>query len=521
MTNLNKYILSTLLVFSILSGYAMVNNEQLYNSLKKYDSVGNITDEGAYVERDNLWGFVNTKGQEIIPCKYDSIGDFKNGVAKVYNNNKCGLVDTAGNEIVPCKFDDINNYYHGFAEIINNNKCGLVNFNGKEVIPCRYDDLIYFDKGFTALKEGNVWGFTSTSGKKITGFKYDQVEKLNDGLAKVRNNNLYGVINSKGQEVLACKYIDISKISKDFARINRNNRCGLINKIGEIIFPCMYDDIDGFDEKSFMIKDKGKWGLMNTNGEIITPCEYLDSNTLLDHKKRKAELDTLLNMDYSIISYDFTETTEKKINNNSSGPSISDYRQKHRELLSRSQKERRTDSDIVDDIYSVGWSNRSINPYGSSNIPSSKTIDVSKYAMPIKYRMITSHFGYHMHKGTDFKANNGDTVYAAFTGKVRLIEFERNRLGAFLIVRHNNGLETIYAHLSMFFVKENQYVKAGTPIALSGSTGNCTEPKLHFEIRYMGVPIDPETIFDFTNGRTHNDQYIFNRSCSEKTIKNQ
>ncbi len=222
--------------------------------------------------------------------------------------------------------------------------------------------------------------------------------------------------------------------------------------------------------------------------------------------------------------------------------SISDYRQTHKNLLAKQNRVQDKikveeaqnyardlygDKDNIDnaDIYSEGWNSDRVNPYQNANIPSTKVIDVSKYAMPVKHRVINSHFGYRkqfgrMHKGADLKANIGDTIYAAFTGKVRLTKFERNGYGFYVILRHDNGLETVYGHLSKFLVKENQYVKAGTPIALSGNTGRSTGPHLHFETRYMGVAINPEKIFDFVNGNVYRDHYTFNRSSSDNADNN-
>lgn len=222
--------------------------------------------------------------------------------------------------------------------------------------------------------------------------------------------------------------------------------------------------------------------------------------------------------------------------------SISDYRQTHKNLLAKQNRVQDKikveeaqnyardlygDKDNIDnaDIYSEGWNSDRVNPYQNANIPSTKVIDVSKFAMPVKHRMITSHFGYRkqfgrMHKGSDLKANIGDTIYAAFTGKVRLTKFERNGYGFYVILRHDNGLETVYGHLSKFLVKENQYVKAGTPIALSGNTGRSTGPHLHFETRYMGVAINPEKIFDFVNGTIYRDHYTFNRNSSDNADNN-
>ena len=169
------------------------------------------------------------------------------------------------------------------------------------------------------------------------------------------------------------------------------------------------------------------------------------------------------------------------------------------------------------DIYTEGWESNLVNCYKDANVPNTKVLDVRHYVMPIKGNYVTSHYGYRpqfgrTHKGVDLRAAIGDTVYSAFSGRVRLTRFERGGYGFYVIVRHENGLETVYGHLSRFLVKPDQYVKAGQPIALSGNTGRSTGPHLHFETRFMGYAINPEAIFDFANRCTHTDSYTFSKS---------
>jgi len=173
------------------------------------------------------------------------------------------------------------------------------------------------------------------------------------------------------------------------------------------------------------------------------------------------------------------------------------------------------------DIYTEGWESNLVNCYKDANVPNTKVLDVRRYVMPIKGNYVTSHYGYRpqfgrTHKGIDLRAAVGDTVYSAFSGRVRLTRFERGGYGFYVIVRHENGLETVYGHLSRFLVKPDQYVKAGQPIALSGNTGRSTGPHLHFETRFMGYAINPEAIFDFANRCTHTDSYTFSKSTYTK-----
>ena len=167
------------------------------------------------------------------------------------------------------------------------------------------------------------------------------------------------------------------------------------------------------------------------------------------------------------------------------------------------------------DIYTEGWDSKRVNCYGNVSVPSSVQIDVSKFAMPHP-GYITSPYGYRkrfrrMHKGVDLKVNIGDTIRAAFDGRVRITNFERRGYGNYVVLRHTNDLETVYGHLSGFLVEEGQYVKVGDPIALGGNTGRSTGPHLHVEPRYMGYAINPCAIFDFANQTTHTDVFTFDK----------
>jgi LysM repeat protein len=103
------------------------------------------------------------------------------------------------------------------------------------------------------------------------------------------------------------------------------------------------------------------------------------------------------------------------------------------------------------------------------------------------------------HNGLDINLQTGDTVRAAFDGKVRYAQYNKGGFGNLVIIRHYNGLETYYAHLSKFRIKPNQEVKAGQVIGLGGSTGRSRGPHLHFEVRYKDKPLDPFAFIDYEN----------------------
>lgn len=132
--------------------------------------------------------------------------------------------------------------------------------------------------------------------------------------------------------------------------------------------------------------------------------------------------------------------------------------------------------------------------------------------MPVCGR-ITSPFGWRNgrnHYGIDLKLYTGDPVMSAFSGRVRISRYHRD-FGHVVVIRHPNGLETLYAHMSKRLVNVDDEVEAGDVIGLGGSTGRSTGSHLHFEIRYLGHPIDPSAIFDMELGLLHDSRFVVRR----------
>jgi len=176
----------------------------------------------------------------------------------------------------------------------------------------------------------------------------------------------------------------------------------------------------------------------------------------------------------------------------------------------------------AEDLYGGIWNNRYVNAYRSiENIPDTFKVSLANFTMPTM-GYVTSNFGprrRRMHYGIDLKVQVGDTIYAAFDGKVRVKQYERRGYGYYLALRHPNGLETVYGHLSRFLVEEDQVVKSGDPIALGGNTGRSTGSHLHFEIRFLGNPINPIYIVDFDNKVCHKDTYTVTPNSYRKSSK--
>lgn len=167
-------------------------------------------------------------------------------------------------------------------------------------------------------------------------------------------------------------------------------------------------------------------------------------------------------------------------------------------------------ADPASDIY-TNWTHDTWTIEG--HVAANYKIDLRGFHMPTSSRVVTSNYGPRWgrrHQGLDIKVNTGDTIRAAFDGKVRVVTCQglRKGYGYYIVIRHPNGLETLYGHLSKQLVKEDQIVRAGDVIGLGGSTGRSTGSHLHFETRLLGQPIDPTTMFDFPNQDVTGDFYV-------------
>ena len=160
------------------------------------------------------------------------------------------------------------------------------------------------------------------------------------------------------------------------------------------------------------------------------------------------------------------------------------------------------------------WSNEYAHKYTNVVMPDSLVIDLTGFCMPTESTKITDIFGYRprrrrVHYGLDVKVQRGDTIRSAFEGKVRYVSYQRRGYGYYVVIRHPNGLETLYAHLTKRLVEENEVVKAGDPIGLGGNTGRSTGTHLHFETRLLGKALNPALMFDFPNQDVTGDTYLY------------
>lgn len=174
-------------------------------------------------------------------------------------------------------------------------------------------------------------------------------------------------------------------------------------------------------------------------------------------------------------------------------------------------------------IFEKYWDTKTLFPYREvdmSSMPSSVLIDLIDSTATFHCPYVGKahpHGKYgprrrRQHQGIDLPLRTGDPIYATFSGRVRISEYNRGGYGNLVIIRHDNGLETYYGHLSERLVEPEQWVEAGQIIGLGGSTGRSTGPHLHFETRYYGQSFDPERLIDFEKGILCREVFLLKKS---------
>ena len=174
------------------------------------------------------------------------------------------------------------------------------------------------------------------------------------------------------------------------------------------------------------------------------------------------------------------------------------------------------------DLYS-SWDSNIAHPYNFDEVFKYDSVVLTliqfndnNFVLPYRGNL-TSLFGwrkYRPHYGTDIDLETGDEVVSAFDGMVRLAKYYQG-YGNCVIIRHNNGLETVYAHLSRILVESGQKLDAGTIIGLGGNTGHSYGSHLHFEIRYLGQALDTQDFIDFENGILKSNTFVLRKSDVE------
>ena len=244
----------------------------------------NFFDGLAAVAMNDKIGFINKRGNLVIPCVYDEADHFRNTISVVKKGGLCGIITTLGQTVVPFEYQEINTFSEGMAVIEKNSKYGYISLLGEEVVPAQYQDAGDFSEGMAYVQNTDgKYGYINSTGTVVIPCRYDWGSKFKNGIAKIRSNSKFGLIDLKGDTILNCEYDNIGDFSDTIAMVVKNNKVGYIGIHGEIIIPLKYeyapDLLTGgmFHDGLAKIQQYRKRGFINTAGKIIIHPDYDDA----------------------------------------------------------------------------------------------------------------------------------------------------------------------------------------------------------------------------------------------------
>ena len=221
------------------------------STIKKTDTVKadivNKPNEKLFVnEIDGKYGYVNTKGEQIIECEFDSVGDFREGLAAVEKDGKWGYINTKGEQIIECELEWNGGFSEGLARVLKDGQWGYINTKGEWVIECKFGYAHDFKKGLAEVMKDGQWVVINTKGNFIV-FDEDnnQIEVIKE--VSDKSGNVFLLSNSDGK----------------FGLLDANYNALIKNKLyGE------FEVVQRMNENTFLIKMAEKEFFIDSNGDF-------------------------------------------------------------------------------------------------------------------------------------------------------------------------------------------------------------------------------------------------------------
>ncbi len=298
-----------------------------------YDKVASFNEGRAMVSKNNLFGYVDEKGNEIVPIQYQDVDLwFYHGVALVKKYNQWGLVDSNGNTLVSPQYDEISpsnlfrehvkwltvqkkdkyglidergklilplnyeaieNYADSFFYVRQNGKVSLLDRQLKTLLPFTYEHIDYetfIQKNKASVKLNGKWGYIDNNGREILAVKYDNLYGFSEGLFAVELDHKVGFVDLKGNVVIPLQYERAQAFSEGLAAVRKNGKFGFIDKTGKKIIDFNYSFVYSFSQGLAAIEKNNKWGYIDRKGNLVIPCIYDNAKYFETNGKAKVYL---------------------------------------------------------------------------------------------------------------------------------------------------------------------------------------------------------------------------------------
>ena len=230
-------------------------------------------------------GFVDTNGNEVIPCQFEKAKDFSDGMAAVRKGDEWGFIDESGNLMIDYQFESVSNFHNGRALVANDGEIYFIDMYGSKVLyvdSCNYSWVNIHDvAGYFYYNDDRHERIIDSNGYELPfAYKYDRVDFLDYKSKESRVSPLFMAVSGtrtvlvdvNGNEVSGHELGD-GDVGFGYV-VKKNGKRGCLNLKGEEVVPCEYDYAWMISENMALVEQDDKYGIVNANNKIVVPIEY-------------------------------------------------------------------------------------------------------------------------------------------------------------------------------------------------------------------------------------------------------
>lgn len=238
---------------------------------------GFCCDRSAVCDEYYNYGYIDSEGNLVVPCRYERVNDYNEGLAVVEQNWRKGYVDTDGYEVSPVSYREAEMFRNGRGCVQNEaGLYGYVDETGREVIPCRFEKAISFYGEVTPACLNGLYGLIDKDGEFISTPRYEAMGICDVDVFYFYENGLYGFVDAEQKELTSARYDRIGELfSEGLIDVEQQGKHGFINKQGEEVIPCIYSRVSRFENGFARVARNGRVGVYRYHGDAKSFCSPL------------------------------------------------------------------------------------------------------------------------------------------------------------------------------------------------------------------------------------------------------
>jgi hypothetical protein len=231
------------------------------------------------VANDNAkWGYINLRGEVVIPFRFERAYSFNEGLAPVFLNGKAGYINSAGEIEIPLVYSSAGSFNKGAAKVTKDGKEFFINHKAEQMTNVSAD-MDWLNDDYIAYKSGGLYGIKDLSGNILKKPFMTDFFGYSEGLAAVKVGGKWGFMDENFNIVIPPTYTEklVYAFNNGIARFKKNGKVGAINKTGGVVIEAKYDDLYEYENGLLPFMQNGKWGYMKLNEEVVITPQYLSA----------------------------------------------------------------------------------------------------------------------------------------------------------------------------------------------------------------------------------------------------